>query len=175
MKIKAFLSTFLLSYLFWIFFLAQDFNILKLGAEELVTGAIVSVVVAVLCAKFLVKEDGFWIFKKFRLLNLIAFIPVYLIELVKANWNVAKKSLSFKMKIHPSIVKVKTNLKSDWGLAMLANCITLTPGTITMDIYEEKDKNYLYIHWIDADTEDIKVASKEIKGKLEKYIRRIFN
>lgn len=175
MKIKAFLSTFLLSYLFWILFLAQDFNVLKLGSQELIVGIIVSLVVAALCARFLVKEDGFWIFKKFRLLNLIVFIPVYILELLKANWNVAKKALSFNMKISPSIVKIETNLKSDWGLAMLANCITLTPGTITMDIYEEKNKNYLYIHWLDGDTEDMKTASKEIKGKFEKYIRRIFN
>lgn len=58
---------------------------------------------------------------------------------------------------------------------MLSNCITLTPGTITMDIYEEKDKNYLYIHWLDSTTDDMKKAAKSIKGKFEKYIRRIFD
>lgn len=52
-----------------------------------------------------------------------------------------KKALSFKkIEVNPAIVKIQTNLSSDWGLSMLSNCITLTPGTITMDIYEEKIK-----------------------------------
>ena len=45
MKFKAFFSTFLLSYIFWILFLAQDFNIFKLGYEELITGLVVAVIV----------------------------------------------------------------------------------------------------------------------------------
>ena len=91
MKFKAFFSTFLLSYIFWILFLAQDFNIFKLGYEELITGLVVAVVVGVFCSQFFVKKDGFWLFKKFRLVNLLIFIPIYSIELIKANWDVAKK------------------------------------------------------------------------------------
>ena len=176
MKFKAFFSTFLLSYIFWILFLAQDFNIFKLGYEELITGLVVAVVVGVFCSQFFVKKDGFWLFKKFRLVNLLIFIPIYSIELIKANWDVAKKALSFKkIEVNPSIVKIQTNLSSDWGLSMLSNCITLTPGTITMDIYEEKNKNYLYVHWLNSTTDDGKKAAKIIKGKFEKYIRRIFD
>ena len=173
-KVKAFVSTFILSYLFWILFLMQDFNILKLGLQELIVGAVVAIIVSFITSRFFVKEDGFWIFKKFRLLNLILFIPIYLWELLKANWQVAKKSLSFNIKVSPAIVKIPTKLNSDWGLAMLSNCITLTPGTITMDIYEENNKNYLYIHWLEASTEEEKKAAKEIKGTFEKYVRRIF-
>lgn len=174
MKLKSFLATFLLTYIFWLLFLMQDFNILNLGMQELITGIVVAVVVSIFCKSFFVQEDGFWIFKKFRIVNLLVFIPVYLYELIKANWDVAKKALSLKIKIKPAIVKIQTNLKSDWGLAMLSNSITLTPGTITMDIYEENNKNYLYIHWLEAETDDMKKASKIIKGKFEKYIRRIF-
>ena len=88
----------------------------------------------------------------------------------------AKKALSFKkIEVNPAIVKIQTNLSSDWGLSMLSNCITLTPGTITMDIYEEKNKNYLYVHWLNSTTDDGKKAAKIIKGKFEKYIRRIFD
>lgn len=176
MKFKAFFSTFLLSYIFWILFLAQDFNIFKLGYEELVTGVVVSAVIAAFCSQFFVKKDGFWLFKRFRFVHILVFIPVYILELSKANWEVAKKALSFKqIKVNPSIVKIPTNLSSDWGLAMLANCITLTPGTITMDIYEEKDKNYLYVHWLASTTDDTKKAARCIKGKFEKYIRRVFD
>ena len=157
----AFLGTFILSYLFWILFLMQDFNILKLGAQEIIVGAIVAAIVSLFSSQYFAREDGMWLFKKFRIINLIAFIPVYLWELIKANFSVAIKSLSPKIDINPGIVKITTDLNSDYGLAMLSNCITLTPGTITMDIYEDEDnKNAMYIHWIDATTEDTKEASE---------------
>ena len=77
--------------------------------------------------------------------------------------------------MNPGIVKITTDINSDYGLAMLANCITLTPGTITMDIYEEDNgKNSMYIHWIDATTEDTEEASKIIKGRFEYFVRRLF-
>lgn len=173
-KWKSFIAAFILSYIFWVLFLMQDFNILKLGAQELIAGLLVALVVAVTTSRFFVKEDGFWLFKKFRIFNLIIFIPIYIWELIKANWQVAKTALSKDIKIDPAIVKIDTDLKSDWGLAMLSNCITLTPGTITMDIYEEDNKNYLYIHWLNAETENIKKASDDIKGTFEKYVGRIF-
>lgn len=173
-KFTAFLATFILSYLFWILFLMQDFNILDLGAQELLVGAIVAMIVSYFTSRFFVKEDGLWLFKNFRILNLIVFIPMYIWELIKANWDVAKRALSPNIKVKPAIVKIDTDLKSDWGLAMLSNCITLTPGTITMDIYEEDDKNSMYIHWINAETEDTEEASKIIKGKFEPYVGRLF-
>lgn len=173
-KLTAFLGTFILSYLFWILFLMQDFNILKLGVQELIVGAIVAIIVSYFSSSFFSKEDGLWLFKKFRFINLIIFIPVYAWELIKANFDVAIKALSPKLDINPGIVKITTDLKSDYGIAMLSNCITLTPGTITIDIYEENNKNVLYIHWIDAKTENTEEASKIIKGKFEYFVRRLF-
>lgn len=170
----AFLGTFILSYLFWVLFLMQDFNIFKLGAQELIVGAVVAVIVSCSTSTFFVKEDGLWIFEKLRIINLIIFIPVYIWELIKANFSVAVKSLSPKLNVNPGIVKIETDLNSDYGLAMLSNCITLTPGTITMDIYEENNKNFMYIHWIDAETEDTNEASKIIKDRFEYFVRRLF-
>ncbi len=63
---------------------------------------------------------------------------------------------------------------SEYGLSMLANSITLTPGTITMDIAEQDGKIYYYIHWINVQTEDEKEAGDAIKGTLEKWVRRIW-
>lgn len=173
-KWTSILSTFILCYLFWILLLMQDFNIFKLGIQELSVGIVVSVIVSFFTNKYLIKEDGLWLFKKNRILNLIIFIPIYTWEVIKANWDVAKRALSPKIKIEPAIVKIETDINSDWGLSMLANCITLTPGTITMDIFEEENKNSIYIHWIDGETENTKEASEKIKGKFEPYVRRIF-
>lgn len=173
-KWTSILSTFILCYLLWILLLMQDFNILALGYQELIVGAVISLIVSYLTNNYLIKEDGLWIFKKNRILSLVIFIPVYIGELIKANWDVAIRALSPNIKIEPAIVKIETDISSDWGLSMLANCITLTPGTITMDIFQEDDRKIMYIHWIDGKTENTKEASEEIKGKLEPYVRRIF-
>ena len=174
-KWTSFVGAFILSYLFSILFLMQDFNILKLGSQELIVGVIVSIIVAYFSSSFFAKKDGLWLFKKFRFINLIIFIPVYIWELIKANFSVAIKALSPNLNINPGIVKITTELQSDYGLAMLSNCITLTPGTITMDIYEDGSENAIYIHWIDATTEDTKEASEIIKGRFEYFVRRLFN
>jgi len=53
---------------------------------------------------------------------------------------------------------------------LLANSITLTPGTLTVDVVDDS----FFIHWIDVKDEDIKVASREIVEKFEKYLEVIY-
>jgi len=91
-------------------------------------------------------------------------------ELIKSNFDVARRVLSPSLPINPGIVKVKTNLKSRLGRIILANSITLTPGTLTV---ETKDENF-YIHWIDVSSPDIEEASHQIVQKFEKYLEVIF-
>ena len=71
-------------------------------------------------------------------------------------------------------MKVPVGLKSEYAQAMLADSITLTPGTITVDTVEEDGKDYYYIHWIDVASEDPEEAGEAIKGTLEKWVRRIW-
>lgn len=169
-KFKNFLGTFILCYGFWMLFTIPS----TFDTEELLMGAVVSIIIALFCTPFFSKVNGLWLFKPKHLIALIEFIPVYTIELFKANWDVAKRALSPEMKINPGIVKIQTDIKSDYGLSLLSNCITLTPGTITMDIVEEEGKNYLYIHWIDVSTQDINKASDAIAGAFQPWVRRIF-
>lgn len=173
-NIKSVFTTFILCFIVWWLFVLQDINIFKLDIEEAIGGVIVSIIVAYFTAPFFIKEDPFWIFKSHRWFNIIKFIPIYFIELWKANMDVAKRALSPRLNINPGIVKISTEIESDYGLSMLSNCITLTPGTITMDIVEEDGRNYMYIHWIDVVTRDIGEASNTIKGAFEPWIRRIF-
>jgi multicomponent Na+:H+ antiporter subunit E len=172
-KISAILSTFIISFLLWIIF-TGTYNYNEFAMEEYIGGAVVALIVAIFSAGFFIKEEPFWLFNPKRLGALIIFIPIYAYELWKANVDVAKRALSPKLNINPGIVKIETEVKSDYGLAMLSNCITLTPGTITMDIIEENGKCYMYIHWIDVATKDIKEASNIIKGAFEPWVRRIF-
>ena len=70
-------------------------------------------------------------------------------------------------------VKVKVELKTDTALTFLANSITLTPGTMSVDI--DKDNGILYIHWIDVKTKDIESTTRIIVERFEKILKKIFD
>jgi len=101
------------------------------------------------------------------------YLPVFLWECVKANIDVALRVLHPRLPINPGIVKVKTSLESDTALTFLANSITLTPGTLSVDI--DRDKGVLYIHWIDVKAKDVETASSKIVERFEKILKNIFD
>ncbi len=78
------------------------------------------------------------------------------------------------MDINPGIVKIKTDLNSDTGITVLANSITLTPGTLTLDVRRKLGETYLYVHWIDVETLNREKAGEEIKGDIEEWLKKIF-
>ena len=69
-------------------------------------------------------------------------------------------------------MKVKTRLTSESGRTALANSITLTPGTMTVDITAD---GYLYIHWINVTATDVEEASRRIVAQFERYLSKIFD
>jgi len=75
-----------------------------------------------------------------------------------------------ELPIRPGIVKIKTTLTTDMAKTFLANSITLTPGTMTVDIKGDE----LYIHWIYVEGKDINSWTKKIIGGFEPMLRRIF-
>jgi multicomponent Na+:H+ antiporter subunit E len=95
---------------------------------------------------------------------------VFFVELVKSNIDVALRVLKPSLPINPGIVKTKTVLKSKMARMILTNSITLTPGTLTVDIEDD----ILYIHWIDVESEDIDVATEKIVKKFEKILVKIY-
>ena len=109
-------------------------------------------------------------FSPTRIFWFLYYIPVFLFHMVHANLDVAYRVLHMNVPIKPGIVRVETELKSDLGLTFLANSITLTPGTLTVDIIG----NELYIHWINVQTEDPGLQTEIIVKKFEKIIKRVF-
>jgi len=105
-----------------------------------------------------------------RLSAFVFYLGVLLIEIVKANIDVAYRVLHPKMPIKPGIVTIRTNLKQDIAKLILANSITLTPGTFTVDIIGDR----LLIHWINVEAEDLDTASRIISWKFEKYLLEVF-
>ena len=107
-----------------------------------------------------------------RYVWLARYIVVFVWECIKANIDVAYRVIHPRVPIKPGIVKVRTCLKSDTALTFLANSITLTPGTMTVDV--DKKNGFLYIHWINVKDEDIEAATGLIVKKFEDIIKRIF-
>ncbi len=164
----AFLSTFVLCFLFWILFTGS------FAWQELVVGVVVSALVAWFSARFFVHERPFGFFGK-RLFILIWYcVAIFPWELLKANWDMAKRALNPKLPINPGIIRVPADVPTEYGKTMLANSITLTPGTITMDIDERDGQCWYYIHWIDVQETDRVQAGEAIKGRMEKWLRRIW-
>jgi multicomponent Na+:H+ antiporter subunit E len=100
----------------------------------------------------------------------LIYVPYFLYFCIRANLDVALRVVHPDVPIQPGIVKVRTTLTSDMARTFLANSITLTPGTLTMDI----DGQDLYIHWINIHTEDVAKRTAEICGRFEPLLRRIF-
>lgn len=159
---KRFISTFILSLSIWI--ALAGFNI-----SELIVGIAISIIISILVKNIFKFELG-WDFPVKIIMFIFIYIPIFLYELVKANIDVAYRVLSPKLPINPGFVKIPTDIKGELGKLTLANSITLTPGTISVDV----DEQDLYIHWINIKGDNGSEYQKNISGPFEKILRRIF-
>lgn len=100
---------------------------------------------------------------------LIAYLPAYIWAEIKAHLNVAYLILNPKLPLKPAIVKLKSDLESDVGLTTLANSITMTPGTLSVDI--DGGNSEIFVHWISAKTTEEEAVKNEVGEPLEKFIR----
>ncbi|RYH09426.1 Na+/H+ antiporter subunit E [Tropicimonas sp. IMCC6043] len=101
----------------------------------------------------------------------LGYIGYFLVELAKANLSVARVVLDPALPVVPAIVKVRTRLKSPVARLLLANSITLTPGTLTVEMTGE----WLYVHWVVAKTTDTHAATEAIVAGFEKYLEVMYD
>lgn len=140
--------------------------------RHLLVGIFVAAFVSYMTGDMFVKRP--YVFKHAsRYLWFLYYLPIFFWECIKANIDVAYRVIHPKRPINPGIVKVKTTLKSDTALTFLANSITLTPGTLSVDI--DQEKGYLYVHWIDVKQEDVEKATALIVQRFERILRKIFD
>ncbi len=167
-----FLVTSLLAFIAYLSLTVGSGSILGLwGIHEIGVGVFIAVVSGWITRKVFFYYSGAEIRKAVNPVRLISWL-VYIfgpfaLGLVKANFDVASRVITGK--INPGIVKVKTGLKSDFAVTMLANSITLTPGTLTVDL--DDNSNDLYIHWIDVKNSDPEPS--EVYGSFGDWVRRI--
>ena len=137
--------------------------------QELILGAIVSVILTIILAK-LVNYTIDYRFPVKLLVFVFAYLPVFIWQLILANFDVARRVISPKIPLNPGFVKIKTDLKGDFAKLTLANSITLTPGTLSVDI----DNEYIYVHTVDVKGKTLEENTKNISGKFEKLLGGIF-
>ncbi len=100
-----------------------------------------------------------------------ALVLFYLKELVAASLRVAYEVLTPQDHMLPAVVAIPLEAKTDLEITLLANFITLTPGTLSIDV--SKDRKTLYIHGVYVKAGDIEKVKKQIKDGFEKKILKI--
>ena len=153
-----FVATFFILLIFWALLSG------KYDSFHLTLGAICSIIIAYLTHELLFANvrvgDTMLIVQRF-----ITYIPWLVYQIILSNIHVAYLALSPKMPIEPQILRFSTKLESDISWVTLANSITLTPGTITMDIKEGE----FFVHALSK-----KVADDLNTGEMEDRIAHIF-
>tara|TARA_B100000131_G_C17965111_1_gene552032 strand:- start:430 stop:912 length:483 start_codon:yes stop_codon:yes gene_type:complete len=155
--IMRFVLTALIMFAFWIF-LSGKFSLILL-----LSGLISSLLVSYMSNDLLIGNSdirlGF-----IRTIKFIRFLPWLLWQVVLANIDLALRTLHPKMPINPILINIKNDLKSDLGMVILANSITLTPGTVTIDV----NKNEFLVHVISE-----KAAQSLISGEMQMRVKEI--
>ncbi|MFO8086196.1 MAG: Na+/H+ antiporter subunit E [Bacteroidales bacterium] len=164
MRLKNAAYLFVILLIFWILLT----NTLKL--EFLIPGLILIVgIIVIFCRHCHIFSEAKTTPKAFG--YTLLYIAVFLWELFKSNLDVARRVISPRLPINPGIIEAKTRIKSKMGRMILANSITLTPGTFTVDIIDDT----FYIHSIDIKEGQTEEMSINIIRRFEKYLEEIYD
>jgi multicomponent Na+:H+ antiporter subunit E len=162
-KISRLLYTWFVLFLLWLAFTTS------FAPDELMVGVALSLLTAALTFDYFT-QLGFAIMSPKKIAYQVQYLFVFLVALVKSNFQMAKIVLTPSLPINPAIVEFETKLKSDSAKMVLANSITLTPGTFTVDVIDNK----FYVHWLNAETSDTEEVYKSIAGSFEKILLKIY-
>lgn len=155
---KKWISTWVVLWLVWVL-------IAGFALQEVLLGGAVSLILSLLIFRYVQYSFGLsGVVKLFRFI--FVYIPVFLYKLVLANIDMAYRVLSPKLPINPRIVKVPTDLKGDFSKLVLANSITLTPGTLSLDVEDDG----VLVHWVNAQGENGEDYRKAISQDFENIL-----
>lgn len=101
--------------------------------------------------------------------QVIGFVLFFLWELVLANLRMAAIVLSPRLAIRPAVVAIPLDTRSNTEITLLANLITLTPGTLYLDV--SQDRCVMYIHTMHV--EDLEAFRKTIKNGFERRVMEV--
>lgn len=150
-----------LTAIFTIFVIALYENITPLILVSAPALALFSIFIS---EKFLLKASYFELYY-FNIFKIIPYCIILLFEIYKASFALIPVIISGNS--HPGIVSISTKLKKNMNITILANSITLTPGTITLDTIDKG----LVVLWLNPKTKKSSLAGKMIKGKFEERLK----
>lgn len=140
-------------------FLSASFN-----ASTFIVGYILGLLIIFMLRRYF--HSRFYVIPFLVICKLIL---IFLKELLLSNIAVLKVILAPSMNIQPCIFALPLEVKKDWEITVLSNLITLTPGTLVVDVSE--DGNTLYVHTLDAP--NVEETIKQIKESFEKTILEV--
>lgn len=165
------ITLFILSFLIWILLVwPVDPVTGRIMFQDVAAGLIFAGVVALVMREVGVQKFRRWV-SPVRYFWLLVYLAVLLYYIIKANLDVVYRVMHPALPIRPGIVKVNTVLKTETAITALANSITLTPGTLSVDVAEG---GILYVHWINVQTTDIEEASALITRRFENLLKKVF-
>lgn len=103
-----------------------------------------------------------------RIPSFLRYVAFFVRAVIQGNVDVAYRSLHPRLPIYPGILAVDIKGMSDLEIAMMANTITLTPGTLTMDV--DPARGLMFVHTINA--RDLEAMRESIK-EVERHVRRV--
>jgi multicomponent Na+:H+ antiporter subunit E len=158
---RHYLFAFAVVFLFWML-LAASFH-----PQEILAGLIVAAIVTSLAMPRLGLLTGIH-FSSSAPWHFVRYLLHFMTALLIANLDMARRVLSPSLPIHPAMVEIQTELKSPLGKLVLANSITLTPGTLSVDVHDDR----ILVHWVDSTPEmDLKSRTRQIAEGFERHIR----
>jgi len=158
-----FFYTWLLLFVIWMAFTTS------IDIAEIIVGVFISFVISIFTYKIFT-NIGFKVFSPLRLFYIFKYLFVFIIELIKSNIDVARIVISPKLPINPGIVELESKLSSNFAKMVLANSITLTPGTLTVDIIENK----IFVHWLYVKGTDSETTYNAIAKRFEDILIKIY-
>lgn len=160
-KLLRFTATAVISFVIYLLLTAS------LGWEEILFGIGVALVAALLVARYLPIHIG--ALNPVRIVKAIVYLPYFLWKMVEANLKLALIVIRPSLPIRPSVVEGTTDLKSAEGKLFLTSSITLTPGTLTVDVDDER----VFVHCVTADERETNDAKGQILVPFEKRLRGV--
>jgi multicomponent Na+:H+ antiporter subunit E len=150
-------------YAVWLLFTAS------LDSYAVVAGAIGSIVIAAITHNVFIAEHE---------ASLRSFMPrplralAFMLYLIWSMYLSSGAMLAAILRGHasPRVVHFRTRLKSDLARMVIANSITFTPGTITLEL----DDDHLTVHWFLATTKHSRAAGEQVKGRFETFLEKVW-
>jgi multicomponent Na+:H+ antiporter subunit E len=138
-----------------------------LSVDEILVGAVAALMVTLISGAHLAVFNGVR-FTPMAFAHLAGFLAVFLRSLLYANIDMARRVLSPSLPIRPAMVQVETQLESALGKLLLTNAITLTPGTLSVEVHNQR----LTVHWVDCPPGlDMEGKTRVIVSGFERHLR----